>query len=144
MSSHPIALIVAILLQTLFCCLALASLNTTSWFSFILFLIFLGGLMVLFIYISSLASNEKFTVRLQKAPSVLAICAAATALFLWGANEQLASLSYTNEVKLLTNMYSSNILAPTLITILYLLLTLVVVVRITSKYEGPLRNITYA
>jgi NADH-ubiquinone oxidoreductase chain 6 len=30
------------------------------WFSYILFLVFLGGVLVLFIYITRLASNEKF------------------------------------------------------------------------------------
>lgn len=30
------------------------------WFSYILVLVFLGGVLVLFLYMTSLASNEKF------------------------------------------------------------------------------------
>jgi len=34
------------------------------WISLILFLIFLGGILVMFIYVSSLRANEKFAVDL--------------------------------------------------------------------------------
>nr|AHH92971.1 NADH dehydrogenase subunit 6 [Lethe dura] len=56
--NHPISMGLLILLHTLLICLLLGMLINSYWFSYILFLVFLGGLLVLFIYISSIASNE--------------------------------------------------------------------------------------
>lgn len=35
-------------------------LSGSMWYSYVLFLVFLGGVLVLYIYMTSLASNEKF------------------------------------------------------------------------------------
>merc|ERR1712198_806681 len=59
--SHPLAIGLALLSQTILICLITGLSSSSFWFSYILFLIFLGGILVLFIYVTSLASNEMFT-----------------------------------------------------------------------------------
>lgn len=57
---HPLAIGLALLMQTLFIALSTGLVAPSFWFSYILFLVFLGGMLVLFIYVASLASNEIF------------------------------------------------------------------------------------
>lgn len=99
--------------------------------------------MVLFIYISSLASNEKFFLETTKIIYLIVIFTGRVTLFGVFMNNQVSLIRYASENKILTNMYTSEIALSTSATILYLLLTLIVVVKITSKYEGPLRNIIF-
>merc|ERR1712221_33590 len=65
--SHPLAIGLALLSQTILICLITGLSSSSFWFSYILFLIFLGGMLVLFIYVTSLASNEIFK------PSIVSI-----------------------------------------------------------------------
>nr|AGS17927.1 NADH dehydrogenase subunit 6 [Anodonta anatina]AGS17941.1 NADH dehydrogenase subunit 6 [Anodonta anatina] len=57
-SSHPLILSLKVLLFAFTLCLTL-SLNTT-WYAYMIFLVMLGGVLVMFTYISSLASNSIF------------------------------------------------------------------------------------
>uniref|UniRef100_UPI0030DE200C NADH dehydrogenase subunit 6 n=1 Tax=Echinolaelaps fukienensis TaxID=2902762 RepID=UPI0030DE200C len=58
--SHPLSIILYILCVSIFFLLNLLLLVKSSWFSMIFMLMVLGGLMVLFIYMASLSSNEYF------------------------------------------------------------------------------------
>nr|YP_004891575.1 NADH dehydrogenase subunit 6 [Phalera flavescens]AEB71587.1 NADH dehydrogenase subunit 6 [Phalera flavescens] len=61
--NNPLSMGLMILMQTLLICLLSGMMIKTYWFSYILFLTFLGGLLVLFIYVSSIASNELFNMK---------------------------------------------------------------------------------
>lgn len=126
-------IVASIILQTLLLCVILWIINNTSWFSFILFLVFLGGLLVLFVYICRLASNEYFKTKFRTKSTFII---SATILF----------LSYINftEQELSSNTFIFKIITlssyqPVLISIFYLLLTLIVIVKITNNKNTPLR-----
>ena len=55
---HPLVITIIILLITCLVTPLLFTLIITSWYNYILILTFLGGLLVIFIYISSLIPNE--------------------------------------------------------------------------------------
>nr|UWT52306.1 NADH dehydrogenase subunit 6 [Neomphalidae sp. Hatoma] len=57
---HPLSLGLCILLCSLVSCF-LVGLLSHSWFGFILFLIFVGGLLVMFAYVSALSPNVYFS-----------------------------------------------------------------------------------
>uniref|UniRef100_UPI00315C90AE NADH dehydrogenase subunit 6 n=1 Tax=Dicyrtomina ornata TaxID=1113191 RepID=UPI00315C90AE len=132
--SHPMLLMANIILQTFFICLLVWMINTTSWFSYILFLIFLGGLMVLFIYICSLASNESFKLKLNMkiiAPGVILMAVVSS------------QFNAPQEMSMALNFYkmmTETTMTPTLVSMFYLLITLIVVVKITSNKMGPVRS----
>nr|YP_337859.1 NADH dehydrogenase subunit 6 [Lysiosquillina maculata]ABA18071.1 NADH dehydrogenase subunit 6 [Lysiosquillina maculata] len=151
--THPLAMGVMLLLQTMVICAITALMNYYVWFSYILFLIFLGGMLVLFIYVTSLASNEMF----QFSFSMLFFFAAAMGTgvllliidpllldFKMASSDMNYGLgsSYNNQMILISNIYSTNTMSTTLFMILYLLLTLIVVVKITYTFLGPLRLLT--
>jgi len=58
---HPIAIGILLLIQTTIVRLIRGTIYKRFWFSYILFIIIIGGILVLFIYITGLASNEIFS-----------------------------------------------------------------------------------
>ena len=57
---HPLAIGVTLLVCTLVVSALTAYVFPTAWFGFSLFLIIVGGLIVIFVYVSLLSSNETF------------------------------------------------------------------------------------
>jgi NADH-ubiquinone oxidoreductase chain 6 len=58
---HPLAVGIILLIQTIITCLIRGLINKRFWFQYILFMEFVGGMLVLFIYVTRLASNEIFS-----------------------------------------------------------------------------------
>nr|WOW98915.1 NADH dehydrogenase subunit 6 [Metanigrus sp.] len=58
--NHPMSLGLIIILQTILLSMKMSTMMKNSWLSSILFISMIGGIMVMFAYMSSLASNEKF------------------------------------------------------------------------------------
>nr|YP_009554118.1 NADH dehydrogenase subunit 6 [Bitias brevis]QBA19629.1 NADH dehydrogenase subunit 6 [Bitias brevis] len=147
---HPLAMGLTLLAQTVLICLTSGLLSKSMWFSYILFLIFLGAMLVLFIYVASLASNEAFSFSI---PTMGLLLASVSCLPLFMLMDPFlptmkqtteSSFSTMNEFLNTTQYNLSMIYNPTsmnltLFIILYLLLTLIVVVKITTTFFGPLR-----
>nr|YP_009742192.1 NADH dehydrogenase subunit 6 [Scolytus seulensis]QID77575.1 NADH dehydrogenase subunit 6 [Scolytus seulensis] len=66
MITHPLALGAVLMSQAIMIALICSLFNTTAWFSYILFLVMVGGMLVMFIYMTSVASNEKFNLPKNK------------------------------------------------------------------------------
>nr|YP_009918116.1 NADH dehydrogenase subunit 6 [Torleya grandiforceps]QLP89018.1 NADH dehydrogenase subunit 6 [Torleya grandiforceps] len=149
--NHPLAMGLVLLIQTVLISLLTGILNSSFWMSYILFLVFLGGMLVLFIYMTSLASNEMFSI------SSPIITFAPVALFWvglisWGvslfdclnpAHVSFKSFNQLHDNFLLSNLtlklyntFSSHL---TFLLVIYLFLTLIIVVKLTSIDQGPLR-----
>nr|UJG45316.1 NADH dehydrogenase subunit 6 [Anthomyia procellaris] len=149
---HPLAMGLTLLIQTTLVCLMTGLMTKTFWFSYILFLVFLGGMLVLFIYVTSLASNEMFSFSIKLLfISLFILFMALTALYFMDKN---ILLQYSNlEIQPISNMnsymmenslslnklynYPTNLL--TILLMNYLLITLIAVVKITNLFKGPLR-----
>ena len=150
---HPLAIGFILLIQTLIICLITGLVTKTFWFSYVLFLIFVGGILVLFIYVTSLASNEIFNFSRKISFSSLFIFFTFLVLLLfidkrlfvnYFLNYETESLKIINSFLLentltLNKLYNFPINIITIIIIIYLFLTLIAVVKITNIFEGPLR-----
>lgn len=146
------------MLQTLLISLFSGSLRTSYWFSYSLFLIFIGGILILFIYITSLASNETFKFSINKLITFLLIILLFFLIvirfnfFDLGIfninliknldNGSLPSINYfffnfieLSVIKIFN--YPTNLISILLIN--YLFLTLIARVKITNIFKGPLR-----
>nr|QHQ98557.1 NADH dehydrogenase subunit 6 [Parasitus wangdunqingi] len=129
-NSHPISLIVLLIMSTLMASLFISNFLKSSWLSMIFILVMLGGMLILFIYIASLASNEPFTKNkiVYMAPFMLFLPVS-----------KLSYFSNFNENQLFS-LFNSNSSFNNYVAIIYLLLTLLVVVEIISCYKSPLRS----
>nr|YP_008474369.1 NADH dehydrogenase subunit 6 [Sasakia funebris]AFN29195.1 NADH dehydrogenase subunit 6 [Sasakia funebris] len=153
--NHPFSMGLMILIQTLLLSLLSSMLINTYWFSYILFLIFLGGLLVLFIYVSSIASNELFKISIFNKSFFLSffLILLMSIIFknnlLWmnfSFNDEMINffnlfLFFNNEFNInLSKLYNEQTYLLTLIMIIYLFITLIAVVKITNIFFGPLRS----
>ena len=138
-----------LLIQTFIVSLFRGGLLFTFWFSYVLILIFLGAILILFIYISSLAPNQEF----RMSPSIfLPIFVLFTVSFISLLIDPLlfqtaytkiesfskAFISHTPAWSL-RMIYDTHTSFVTCMIILYLLLTLIVVVKVVHPFFGPLR-----
>nr|YP_010439601.1 NADH dehydrogenase subunit 6 [Dysgonia illibata]UTC33489.1 NADH dehydrogenase subunit 6 [Dysgonia illibata] len=156
--NNPLSMGLMILIQTLLMCLLSGMLIKTYWFSYILFLTFLGGLLVLFIYVSSIASNElfkpSFNTKMMLMMSItffLIIQIMFMNNLFWmnfSFNSDMynfISLSFfiNNENNInLSKLYNNQTFMIMLMLIIYLFITLIAVVKITNIFYGPLRSKT--
>nr|YP_010693162.1 NADH dehydrogenase subunit 6 [Zeugodacus diversus]WCB98408.1 NADH dehydrogenase subunit 6 [Zeugodacus diversus] len=151
--NHPLAMGLMLLIQTLQICLLTGLMAKSFWFSYILFLIFLGGMLVLFIYVTSLASNEMFSLSMKLTTTSAMIMSLLVLIYMFMDKSSTTFFIQNLEMQ---PYHQMNILMPenalslnklynfptNLITILlmnYLLITLIAVVKITKLFYGPLR-----
>jgi len=139
--TSPITLLVRILFQTLIICSLGWLITNTRWFAFILFIIYLGGLIVLFIYIVSLASNEKFFSRIEINHLFLFSLLVASLILIYRKNTPDLIFLKTNFTSGVFLIFSKNNIKLTLYRILYLLFSLIVIIKICNKYQGPLKSL---
>nr|YP_008992440.1 NADH dehydrogenase subunit 6 [Carposina sasakii]ADZ47950.1 NADH dehydrogenase subunit 6 [Carposina sasakii] len=154
--NNPMIMGLMILTQTLLTCLISGMLIKTYWFSYILFLTFLGGLLVLFIYVSSIASNEMFILSpfLKKMFFSLFMLNMLFMFMLKKNNltwlnfffnsdmENMFNLSLfiNKENKMnLSKIYNNQTFLLLMMLIIYLFITLIAIVKITNIFYGPLR-----
>nr|QZK21919.1 NADH dehydrogenase subunit 6 [Drepanotermes sp. QLD_080] len=141
---HPMAMGLMLLIQTTMVCLISGTMYSSFWFSYILFMIMIGGMLVLFMYMTSLASNEMFS------PSNKMLMATAMLLPILmymmptvTNNKEMNTHSTMMENEILTTttvMYNQMMGTMTTLLVLYMLLTLIVVVNIINVSKGPLRQ----
>nr|ART66013.1 NADH dehydrogenase subunit 6 [Pentacheles laevis] len=146
--NHPLSMGVTLLLQTVFICMTSGMKMTSYWFSYILFLIFLGGLLVLFIYVTSLASNEKLKFSAPLFISCILFFSSfnLVSFFMdpllasFKINYLSSSLTFKESMQqTIAAIYNTPSMLFTLFLVLYLLLCLLIVVKISNVQSGPLR-----
>nr|QZP41221.1 NADH dehydrogenase subunit 6 [Geoscapheus dilatatus] len=144
--NHPLAMGLILLIQTIMISMITGLSTQSFWFSYVLFLIFIGGMLVLFIYITSLASNEMFIMSTKLLYLMMMIMP--LLVFLMKMNflnltnqESLMFLTINNSTPLpLLKLYSYPTGTLTIMMAIYLLITLIAVVKIINIFSGPLRQ----
>nr|QAY81677.1 NADH dehydrogenase subunit 6 [Geothelphusa sp. DJL-2014] len=146
--THPLAMGLNLLIQTIIISFSAGLTTYSFWFSYTLFLIFLGGMLVLFIYIASLASNEIFHFPLV---SIMFILSSLLISILFSflldsiltphlSNLSNSSINIFSSTEHFTSwIFNYPSMWFTLFIISYLLLTLLVVIKIINLFKGPLR-----
>lgn len=152
--SHPLSIGFFILIQTILTCILSGIFIKTYWFSYILFLTFLGGLLVLFIYVSRIASNEIFI--FSNNIKIIIFFLIFLLIFIqfifyknlyWinlNINSEINNFSnflfFNNENKInLNKLYNNYSTILIILLIIYLFITLIAIVKITNIFYGPLR-----
>nr|URX54263.1 NADH dehydrogenase subunit 6 [Neotermes sp. 7 AB-2022a]URX54276.1 NADH dehydrogenase subunit 6 [Neotermes sp. 7 AB-2022a]URX54289.1 NADH dehydrogenase subunit 6 [Neotermes sp. 7 AB-2022a] len=142
--NHPLAMGMMLLLQTMMMCLISGLMHQSFWFQYILFMVFVGGMLVLFIYVASLASNEMFS--LSTKMMAMATAMITTMMMIKdqttiNSKETELYTTTSNEIITMTSkLYNQPNGTMTILMALYLLMTLIVVVKVTNVSMGPLRQ----
>nr|WHL46536.1 NADH dehydrogenase subunit 6 [Phalera grotei] len=154
--NNPLSMGLMILMQTLLTCLLSGMMIKTYWFSYILFLTFLGGLLVLFIYVSSIASNELFNMSLMMKSFLITYIMMIMLLQIFYMNDltwmnlfnnsdmvnflnSYSNINIENKINL-NKLYNNQTFLMMMMLVIYLFITLIAVVKITNIFYGPLRS----
>nr|QVM79306.1 NADH dehydrogenase subunit 6 [Teledapalpus zolotichini] len=147
--NHPLSFGLILLIQTILLALTSGMMNFNFWFSYILFLIMIGGMLILFIYMTSIASNEKFIFSFKLFMVFMFLMMIMMLInlidyyfFNFNLNTyEIQNQNFINYNKFSLNKYinkPSNLIFFSMI--IYLLITLILVVKITNIKFGPLRQ----
>nr|ALO76669.1 NADH deshydrogenase subunit 6 [Copelatus sp. COP02] len=153
--NHPMSMGLILMIQTVTISLMTGMFFLFIWFSYIYFLIMVGGMLILFIYMTSLASNEMLT--FQKNIMILIMISILFSMTIYYMIDYMMINSlfktsnliemynnmmlYKNEnLKTLNMIYNNPNMMITTMLINYLFLTLIAVVKITNLNYGPLRQ----
>ena len=144
----PLYISVIIIFQATIVAVSLWFISPSPWFSFLVIIVFSRGIIIIFAYISSLASNLLF-----KAPSFVIFTTLLIGAFiikrmldlftknpLTPNNSRLTETLTEKSILLTTPLYSIPLAPLSTFYIIYLLLSLLVTIHLTFSHEGPLRT----
>uniref|UniRef100_A0AB39J1B8 NADH dehydrogenase subunit 6 n=1 Tax=Tutufa sp. TaxID=3160660 RepID=A0AB39J1B8_9CAEN len=142
--AQPLSLGLVIMFATLMMC-SISAMLLSSWYGYILFLIYVGGLLVMFAYVAALSPNVLFG---SGSPLIffgLMFILFSIAMFMYPLID-FSSLSYSSSFSVykFLKMYGTEMVSPQMISILIglgliLLINLVVVVKICYYQHASLR-----
>lgn len=138
LSTTPIILGINILVMALLLSATLAT-SIRSWYAFLVFLIYVGGMLVMFVYFLALTPNQQIpttrnAVYMAITLTTLALVAGVTDTKVFISQEIWQDNMY---------LYSINTTPILIILALILLLTIIIVVKLTNRSGGPLRPFNY-
>nr|APX39236.1 NADH dehydrogenase subunit 6 [Neocrepidodera ferruginea] len=147
MMKHPLSCGLILLIQTIFTSMITGMLHYNFWYSYIFFLIMVGGMLILFLYMTSIASNEKFKINNKLLLMYVSLIMIIILIFFMD-QFYFSMLNQIFDMKIMfmnNNMsmkkyfnFPHNLIM--LMMIIYLFLTLIAIVKITKFSYGSLRQ----
>lgn len=126
-----IIIFIALIIAGIFCT------TLSSWYAFLIFLIYVGGILVIFAYFTASSPNQQYT-RVKKILKRIILFFTITILRTITINNFIVIVpSKSNQLMRIFTRH--NIYTLILIT-LVLLITIVIVVKLCSRSKGPLRT----
>nr|YP_010582919.1 NADH dehydrogenase subunit 6 [Aguriahana triangularis]UGN61339.1 NADH dehydrogenase subunit 6 [Aguriahana triangularis] len=140
--NNPMSMGLVLLMQTTMVIIFMNKIMTSSWFSMITFMMMIGGLLIMFMYMSSIASNEKFKIKFNMIMlAIILIIIYDEMMFENQINENQEFLKTNNFNFSLTKIYNEKSMMLTIMLVMYLLLTMISVTKMVKHHKGPLRSI---
>nr|WGO57961.1 NADH dehydrogenase subunit 6 [Hemithyrsocera vittata] len=144
-TNHPLSMGLILLMQTIMISLLTGLISQSFWFSYILFIVFLGGMLILFMYVTSLASNEMFSLSYKSILMSITMMIISVTMYI---HFPIINNTEMNNTLLIMNPLTSSLIKLynqpngiiTILMVSYLFLTLIVVVKIINIFKGPLRQ----
>nr|QOX09670.1 NADH dehydrogenase subunit 6 [Harpovoluta charcoti] len=142
--TQPLSLGLSIMFSTLLMCL-ISSMTLSSWYGYILFLIYVGGLLVMFAYVAALSPNVLFGSSASIVIFILSVILVSALLYFYSFIDVMSLGSVDFSMKLgFVKTFGVEMVCPKMISILIglaviLLINLVVVVKICYYQHASLR-----
>nr|YP_010693417.1 NADH dehydrogenase subunit 6 [Gonopsis coccinea]WCB99299.1 NADH dehydrogenase subunit 6 [Gonopsis coccinea] len=138
--NHPLSMGLVLLMQTFMVAMIMGYIMESFFFSYIIIIIMMSGALVLFIYMSSVASNEKFNTPMKNiimmtSLFILIYFVLKTTKYETNIINNLVSIENVSLIKI----FNSTTSMITMMMIFYLLMTMIVVSNNAKVSEGPLR-----
>lgn len=137
--NHPLSIGFILIIQTIITAIIIGYILKSFLFSYIIIIIMLSGVLVLFIYIARVASNEKFNISIKIITLFfVSILILSILIFFYNKKPYLINLNIIDTTRVI-KLFNTLTAQLTLIVIIYLLLTIIIVSNIARVTDGPLR-----
>nr|YP_010381667.1 NADH dehydrogenase subunit 6 [Cylindratus longicephalus]UDL72042.1 NADH dehydrogenase subunit 6 [Cylindratus longicephalus] len=144
---HPISMGSLLMIQTILISMISTMKFYSPWYSYIMFITIIGGMMVMFMYMSSIASNEEFKMMsITKMMMILIILMMLIMItkykyltYLEKNNYNKMNLMEFEEIKSTSKFFYLNKMNLTIMMMMILMITMISVSNIASSHEGPLK-----
>nr|UGN61378.1 NADH dehydrogenase subunit 6 [Typhlocybinae gen. 1 sp. 2 BY-2021a] len=141
---NPMALGATLLMQTTLIVMMMNKMLNSSWFAMITFMMMIGGLLIMFMYMSSIASNEKFMININMTLMIIIMLTVQDELMIINQMNEDQEMMKPNEMNFsMTKIYNNKSMMLTIMLALYLLLTMISITKIVKHNKGPLRKMNY-
>nr|QRI61359.1 NADH dehydrogenase subunit 6 [Pochazia shantungensis] len=146
-TKHPLSMGSMLMLQTILVSNKMFKESNMSWFAYILFITIIGGMMIMFMYMSSIASNEKFSMSTKQMMLTTIFLVMMIVMIKETSMEQMIKITekknmmiQKEEAKHTMKFFNLNKMNVTILIMMILLLTMIIVTNIASTFEGPLKK----
>nr|UGS80292.1 NADH dehydrogenase subunit 6 [Prolachesilla sp. GRAspLA] len=153
LSKNPLSMGLILILQTISLSLMMELMQKSFWFLYILILIFIGGMLIMFIYMTSIFPNEKFFFN-QKYLFMMIMMISIIMIFMYMNNffhMNFPIMELSNFLQMKKNsslLYTIKIFNSTtnmilIFLVLYLFYCMIIIIKIINIFKGPLRKMNY-
>nr|YP_010990692.1 NADH dehydrogenase subunit 6 [Rhotana formosana]WOW99136.1 NADH dehydrogenase subunit 6 [Rhotana formosana] len=146
MMNHPMNMGMMLILQTTLACMLMTEMFSSPWYSYIMFISIVSGLMVMFIYMASIISNMKFKLNPTLMLTVMTLTLmlqnlsnSSTETIIKMINNKIYILKNEN-LKTTIKFFNMNKGIMTMMIMLTLFILLVSITNIVTKNKGPLKK----
>nr|WPN89801.1 NADH dehydrogenase subunit 6 [Fenusa sp. 1 GYN-2023a] len=148
----PLSMGFMLMIQTLTVVISTGMLSFNFWYSYMLFLVMIGGLIIMFIYLASLSSNMKFKFNMNHLmKNMIMTMMIFFLIYKMNTNFNMINYEMMNMIELemdknmmmkmsLMKLYNKPTNLMMILIINYLLITMFIIVKITNIKMGPLRK----
>nr|YP_011010521.1 NADH dehydrogenase subunit 6 [Ventidius harrisoni]WPW47149.1 NADH dehydrogenase subunit 6 [Ventidius harrisoni]WPW47162.1 NADH dehydrogenase subunit 6 [Ventidius harrisoni] len=143
MLKHPLSMGFNLILLTMIISFTMTLIMKYSWYSYILILVMLGGMLILFMYMASIASNEimKFSMKM----TILSLTIMTLSVLMFNnemimMNEMIIETLENPQNMSMKKLFNGQTSFMTMMMALYLLITMIYIIYITKSFEGPMRK----
>nr|AAN64181.1 NADH dehydrogenase subunit 6 [Thrips imaginis] len=138
-SNHPMMIASMVISQCIFMASLISKKMVFSWFGFFIFIIYLGGILMLFSYIISLINSTEKIFKMNKFLYLTLI--SSFFFFLIKEEKSFLELSTNKFTKMIMSMYSLSSMKMSIYLMFFLPLIMVMVVFMTEMSKGTMRKI---
>nr|UPL65660.1 NADH dehydrogenase subunit 6 [Petillopsis calcar] len=140
---HPVSTGIMIITQTLVLAMLSGMILKSFWFAYIITITMLSGMLVLFIYMASVASNEKIKMSywLIGISMVMMVTSVIVQMYSKTYDHEMFNIQtmMSMESLWLNNLFNSKFKYITIMMVMYLMFTMITVSYIVNISKGPLR-----
>nr|AXS66228.1 NADH dehydrogenase subunit 6 [Tenebrionoidea sp. 4 KM-2017] len=144
---HPLSLGMILLIQTIIVSQITGMMSTNFWYSYILILVMVGGMLILFMYMTNTASNEKFKFSNTIMTFVALSMAAAILIYIFytpmnNINNNSSNLMINQGISQQMSKFLYFPMSWVLVfTMIYLFITLILAVKLCKSNQSTMRQI---
>nr|AZF99020.1 NADH dehydrogenase subunit 6 [Megalodontes spiraeae] len=138
---HPLFMVSMLIIYTMNICLISSSIFMSSWYSYILFLVMMGGLLMLFTYMTSIVPNElmkNYSMTFKELLFFMMMTSIFWLLGLFKFNYMYPlNMNFNNEIYMINSLlFSKYSFKITIIMMIYLLITLIIIMNISYSNKS--------